>query len=300
MFSFSNLRNRKKTVSPTVAADASLLLSTEAVHSDGESRLDDDFTHLVTMSTARLEMTETFLSKSSAAMDSESDFADWEHVTSADATTLDLVAESKHEENKQVVREIVSTLVEDAISLADQKRQQEEARMLEEQTQRCEAAANRALLLAKQQLQAEAERKPVPLLVSPPALPVSNDDYLSIKPPIPYSTLFCMNSLRANRGLANERIQRESGLYQQQAAQMANVKAGVQAARQNMSGANGVFSVGQSPYSGVTGFFRCFLGLPLTAAGELLSSQQEDSAQNTQNYDAVEDAATLAMLTYGH
>jgi hypothetical protein len=296
MFSFGNLRSRIKAASPTVPA--------ETVGSDGEKLLDENYTQLIMTSTTAIEMAEAFrVPQSGTALDGELD-SDWVHLSAEDDASLP--GSIAIGESKQVVQEVLNALVEEAASLAEQLRQQEEqrqtARLLLEQDQQLEekarAAVETALLLAKQELRAEAaeQKQAAPLVSLSVVSPGRGDDCLShIKPPMPYSTVHCIQSLRASRLPDPELVTSEDRLYP---SAYAPVKSGVLAARHKMSGSNGVFSVGQSQNPVLGGFFQCFLGVPLIATGLLQS--EEDMVQNTSNFGSDEDVSEIARLTYGY
>jgi hypothetical protein len=279
MFSFGNLRSRIKAASPTVPA--------ETVGSDGEKLLDENYTQLIMTSTTAIEMAEAFrVPQSGTALDGELD-SDWVHLSAEDDASLP--GSIAIGESKQVVQEVLNALVEEAASLAEQLRQQEE---------KARAAVETALLLAKQELRAEAaeQKQAAPLVSLSVVSPGRGDDCLShIKPPMPYSTVHCIQSLRASRLPDPELVTSEDRLYP---SAYAPVKSGVLAARHKMSGSNGVFSVGQSQNPVLGGFFQCFLGVPLIAAGLLQS--EEDMVQNTSNFGSDEDVSEIARLTYGY
>jgi hypothetical protein len=326
---FSGLRNRKKATSPTVVADETLLLSTQTLRSDGEALLlHENFSQLIATSTTAVEMVETFalnntrratVPSSAVAQDSEIDLewehsglesddelgSDWEHLNEADAHLPGSLVAG---ESRQAVEEILSGLIEDAVLVAEQLRKQEEkrqaARFLQEHNQQREekanACVNAALLLAEQELQAEAaEEKRAVSQVSLPVVLTRADDYLPhIKPPIPYSTLFCMQSLQASKSSDPQLVSPIDPLYQ--SAQVASVKAGILAARHKMDGSNGIFSVGQPSNPMMKGFFQCFLGVPIIAAGLLSGLANENVSENRPNIDSNEDASQMARLTYGN
>jgi hypothetical protein len=329
MFSFSGLRNRKNATSPTAVAETTEMLSASAERSDGEKRLARDFTQLITTSTTAVEMVETFAidnkrritaPQSGVAPDSELDLvwehsgaesdgeldSDWEHLNAADAHRPGSTVVS---ESRQVAQGVVNALIEDAVSLAEQLRQQEEERqvrrLLLEQNEQLEektrAVAGAALLLAKQDLQAETaeQKQAVPLVSMPVEPPRTGDYYLSHmpSPPRPYSTLFSMQALQASQSSDPELVRPED---QYPAAQIVSVKAGVMAARHKMDRSNGVFSVGQSQNPMLRGFFQCFLGVPMATGGLLCGPDGGYLSQNKPNVDSDEDVAQMARLSSGH